>query len=447
MNGNQAWISQLLKHGDFTDALYKLKTGAFADAVASMKDKVETYGKNVASSLAMDQLMWNRTTSAQQQYDTQKANFLERANTTWDAVWNDAALKGVSIAVNEGTGEIVATANTTGDATYQWYKLNEDKTTATACTGATNAAFTPSDAGTYFVAVTGTTMNGEDVPRTMISAAVKSEGHNYSNTWSSDANNHWHACTVEEHTDKKGLAPHNGGTATCMEQATCSTCDQKYGELAKHALTKTEAVDATCTATGNSAYWTCDVCDKFFSDENGETEITENSWVIPATGHDWSNKDGVCKVCKTPCSEAHTAGTTCKVCGKYTPIPVVPAGEPAKNPFNPDTGKARFADVPGNVWYASAVNYVVDKGLMNGTGRGQVLPERGYDAWHDRDRSGASRRQEHRWHTVVRRWSALGDGVRNLRRHEYDRRDHARTARRNAVPLCGQERPRSGYAL
>ena len=198
--------------------------------------------------------------------------------------------------------------------------------------------------------------------------------HSFSETWSYDETNHWHACTVEGHTDKNRLEPHAGGTATCTEQAICSTCGQKYGKLAKHTLKKTETKAATCTATGNSAYWTCDVCGKFFSDENGETEITKNSWVIPTTRHDWSNHDGICTVCKTPCSGAHTAGTTCPVCGKYTPIPVIPAGEPAKNPFNPDAGKAGFADVSDNAWYASAVNYVVDKGLMNGTGEDKFSP-------------------------------------------------------------------------
>ena len=39
-----------------------------------------------------------------------------------------------------------------------------------------------------------------------------------------------------------------------------------------------------------------------------------------------------------------------------------------KNPFNPDAGKTRFVDVSDNAWYASAVNYVVDKGLMHGRG-------------------------------------------------------------------------------
>ena len=144
-------------------------------------------------------------------------------------------------------------------------------------------------------------------------------------------------------------------------------------------MTKTDAVAATCTATGNSAYWTCDVCGKFFSDENGKTEITEKSWVIPATGkHDWSNRDGICKVCKTPCGEAHIAGRICPVCGKYTPaptpvIPVTPS-KPAKPSFNPDAGKTKFVDVSDKAWYASAVDYVVDKGLMNGTGEDKFSP-------------------------------------------------------------------------
>ena len=47
-------------------------------------------------------------------------------------------------------------------------------------------------------------------------------------------------------------------------------------------------------------------------------------------------------------------------------------------------------------------------------GRGQVLSECGYHARHDRDRSGASGRQEHRWHAVVRRWAMeyeISDGT------------------------------------
>ena len=59
------------------------------------------------------------------------------------------------------------------------------------------------------------------------------------------------------------------------------------------------------------------------------------------------------------------------------PAPVIPVtpSAPAQLPFNPDAGKTTFTDVAGNAWYASAVNYVVDKGLMNGTGEGKFSPE------------------------------------------------------------------------
>ena len=69
---------------------------------------------------------------------------------------------------------------------------------------------------------------------------------------------------------------------------------------------------------------------------------------------------------------------TLKAAWSYNgPVTVVTPSEPAKNPFNLDAGKdsVRFDDVSDNAWYASAVNYAVDKGLMNGTGEGKFSPE------------------------------------------------------------------------
>ena len=68
-----------------------------------------------------------------------------------------------------------------------------------------------------------------------------------------------------------------------------------------------------------------------------------------------------------------TAACTIKV----VPAPVIPVtpSAPAQLPFNPDAGKTKFTDVADNAWYASAVNYAVDKGLMNGTGEGKFSPE------------------------------------------------------------------------
>lgn len=57
------------------------------------------------------------------------------------------------------------------------------------------------------------------------------------------------------------------------------------------------------------------------------------------------------------------------------PAPAVPSA-PAADPFNPDAGKEqiRFDDVSDNAWYASAVRYAVENGLMNGTGTGKFSP-------------------------------------------------------------------------
>ena len=64
---------------------------------------------------------------------------------------------------------------------------------------------------------------------------------------------------------------------------------------AGHSLTKTEAIAPTCTEAGNQAYWTCGTCGKLFADGEGKTEITLDSTVLPALGHDY--KDGVCTRC------------------------------------------------------------------------------------------------------------------------------------------------------
>ena len=75
---------------------------------------------------------------------------------------------------------------------------------------------------------------------------------------------------------------HAGGVATCIELAICDTCGEPYGELdsTNHNLEKISATDATVTETGNTEYWHCLDCGKYFADENGTTEITLDDTVI-----------------------------------------------------------------------------------------------------------------------------------------------------------------------
>lgn len=211
--------------------------------------------------------------------------------------------------------------------------------------------------------------------------------HTYGTTYSSDSTGHWKTCT--ECGANGEFSKHTGGTATCTAKAVCETCDQPYGELGAHKLTKTDAKAATCTEAGNEAYWTCSGCGKYFSNENGTNEIEKDSWVLKTLGHDmtktdakeatctedgnneyytcsrcggvfkdeagtqattvvaetlkklghdWSNKDGICAVCHTKCDRVHKPGTTCSVCHKYTSYPYVPGAPtyPATAPAAPN---------------------------------------------------------------------------------------------------------------
>ena len=75
---------------------------------------------------------------------------------------------------------------------------------------------------------------------------------------------------------------HRGGKATCISKAKCDYCGAEYGELDSHnhRLTLVPAKEATSTETGNTEYYVCEDCQRWFEDANGETEITDKDSVI-----------------------------------------------------------------------------------------------------------------------------------------------------------------------
>ena len=77
-------------------------------------------------------------------------------------------------------------------------------------------------------------------------------------------------------------------------------------------MTKTDAKAATCTEDGNTAYWHCSVCKKYFSDENGSTEIALDDTVVKAH-HTMTKTDAKEPTCT---AEGNNAYYTCSVCGK-----------------------------------------------------------------------------------------------------------------------------------
>ncbi len=57
----------------------------------------------------------------------------------------------------------------------------------------------------------------------------------------------------------------------------------------EHTMEEFPAAAATCTEAGNSLYYACAGCGKFYSDAAGTAQIEEDSWVIEALGHDWGD--------------------------------------------------------------------------------------------------------------------------------------------------------------
>lgn len=107
--------------------------------------------------------------------------------------------------------------------------------------------------------------------------------------------------------------------ATCTESGIstrkCSVCGTEETMIVPslgHSMTATAGKAATCTEPGNSAYWSCSRCGKFFSDAAGKTEIAKDSWVIAALGHDEATRAAVAATCY---ASGHEADTYCKRCG------------------------------------------------------------------------------------------------------------------------------------
>ena len=123
--------------------------------------------------------------------------------------------------------------------------------------------------------------------------------HNYAATWSSDADGHWHECSLCH--GKKDEAAHTpGAAATETTPQKCTECDYIITPALGHThnMTPVAANPATCTTDGNTAYYVCSGCGNWYADATGSVEITDHSSVvIGKLGHDWV--DATCTTPKT----------------------------------------------------------------------------------------------------------------------------------------------------
>jgi len=145
-------------------------------------------------------------------------------------------------------------------------------------------------------------------------AAGTQLGHAWASDWSKDTDNHWKECSRCH--EKKDEAAHDYGSDNI-----CDACGYDKTVPHTHNLTLVPAKTPTCTEKGNTAYYTCDGCDKWFEDATGVSEITDKTSVIlAATGHsvsDWKSDNTEhwkectvvgCGVIIKDSKAAHTAG-------------------------------------------------------------------------------------------------------------------------------------------
>ena len=92
---------------------------------------------------------------------------------------------------------------------------------------------------------------------------------------------------------------------------------------AGHKMKKTDAKAATCDKDGNTAYSACEVCKKYFSDEEGKREIAKDSWVVKKKGH----KIKSVVAAKATKTKAGSLKRKCKVCGKVEETIQIPKTE------------------------------------------------------------------------------------------------------------------------
>ena len=127
---------------------------------------------------------------------------------------------------------------------------------------------------------------GEISTTETFTAAGTQLGHAWASDWSKDTDNHWKECSRCH--EKKEEAAHDYGSDNI-----CDTCGYDKTVPHTHNLTLVPAKAPTCTEKGNTAYYTCDGCDKWFEDATGASEITDKTSVIlAATGHsvsDWKS--------------------------------------------------------------------------------------------------------------------------------------------------------------
>ena len=202
---------------------------------------------------------------------------------------------------------------------------------------------------------------GENGTETFTSGSAL--GHDYAETWSSDATNHWHECTRDpaHHNDE---AAHNPGpAATATKPQTCTVCGYVIAP----------ATGGSSGGGGGGSY-TPTYSITVEKSENGTITVSPRSaskgdtvtiTVKPDKGYELESL----KVLDRDDDRVKITEKN----GKYTFT--MPASKvTVKGSFAPEAPEQIFADVPVDAYYYDAVKWAADNEITGGTGGNLFAP-------------------------------------------------------------------------
>ena len=147
-----------------------------------------------------------------------------------------------------------------------------------------------------------------------------------------------------------------------------------------HAKEAVEAVEATCTKEGNTAYWYCADCDKYFSDAEGVVEIALEDTVIEKLPH---TEETIPGYPATTTETGLTNGVKCSVCDAIlVEQEIIPISEYeiVYNIYGNDTYlKSLYTN--GKIENSNPVSYTTETGLSKF--KNLDVPGYVFEGWYD----------------------------------------------------------------
>lgn len=119
--------------------------------------------------------------------------------------------------------------------------------------------------------------------KSAVATVTVNDGHTWG-AWASNGNDtHTRNCTVGGCSETE-TASCTGGKADCTDKAVCAECGSAYGTVDANAhagLMHVPAKASTATEAGNSEYWHCEHCGKYFADAAATKEINQADTILP----------------------------------------------------------------------------------------------------------------------------------------------------------------------